>query len=113
MISVIQVFLFMQFCLAVFCELTPMFANTWKSIVLRTLVGFCLIVLMYYSIYLPKAPHIVIVVLFLIIGAFTFLSYKFVLSEYFTRLKRSQRKEYLEQLKISKKILIKKDICDE
>lgn len=103
MISVIQLFLFMQFCLAVFCELTPMFADTWKSILMRTTVGFCLIALMYYSMYLHKAPHIVIVVLFLIIGAFTFLSYKFVLSECFIRLKRSQRKEYLEQLKSEKK----------
>ena len=98
-ISIIQLFLILQFCLVVFCELTPFFADTVKSISVRMLLGFCLITIAYYSNYLIFAPYHIIMIVFLLCGITTFLAFHFTIKEYMRRLQRANRLTLLTKTK--------------
>ena len=90
-ISIIQLFLILQFCLVVFCELTPFFADTFKSVSLRMVLGLCLVTLSYYANYLIFAPYHIILIIFALCAISTFLSFHFIIKEYVRRLQRANR----------------------
>ncbi len=98
-ISIIQLSLILQFCLVVFCELTPFFVDTFKSVSLRMVLCLCLVTLSYYANYLIFAPYHIILIIFALCVISTFLSFHFIIKEYVRRLQRANRLTLLTKTK--------------
>ena len=81
-ISFIQVCLFILTAIVIFCEITPLFANTVKSVVARLALGIGLVVSGYYTQYLYDAPYFLTFSLLGIVLLFTVFTFKYIVNEY-------------------------------
>lgn len=84
-ITIIQMCLLLQFSLVCFCELTPFFAHTAKSIIVRCMLGLSLITVVYYSNLLVYADYPLILSMFTLAIVSTALSFKYVITESWNR----------------------------
>lgn len=81
-IALIQLCLFIQTFIVIWCECTPVFANTFKSALFRVLTALSLIVLGSSAHYLDKAPEPVVLSAFFIVVISTLLLIKYIIKEY-------------------------------
>lgn len=90
-ISIIQVCLFILTALVVFCELTVLFADTVKSVIVRLTIGTGLVVAGYYTNELGNAPYFLTFILLGIVLIFTVFTFKYIIEQYQERSIRLSR----------------------
>lgn len=96
-IPIIQMCLIVQLFLVFFCELTPTFAHTFKSVVLRAILAISLISLGYYAQYLTLVHTNITLAVFFVVLIITFLSIHFIGKEYLHRLRKIEKLERLKR----------------
>lgn len=92
-ISIIQACIVFQFFLVIFCDLTRVFANTLKSMLLRWVLAVSLALLGYYVQYLEYVHNDVVFVCFAVVLIVTFLTVHFIGKEYLSRLRKMEKLE--------------------
>lgn len=81
-IALIQICLFIQTFIVIWCECTPLFANTVKSILFRALTALSLVIVGSSAHYLEKAPYPVLLAVFFIVVISTLLLIKYIIKEH-------------------------------
>lgn len=95
-ITVIQMCLISLAVMVGMCELTPTFAQTFESMVVRFVLAICLICIGYYAQYLELLHSNIILVCFTVVVLITFLSIHFIGKEYLHRLRKIEKLEILK-----------------
>lgn len=103
-VGIIQIVLFLMTFVILFCELTKVFADTVKSVILRTTVAFALLTLGFYAHYLEYLPYPVVVSLFVITLAACFWTSKFIFKEYIKRKRKQDRLERIIEIRSNKNV---------
>lgn len=99
-IAIIQMCLFIQALLCIFCELATPFSDSLKSVIIRYSISLSLFVVGYYANYLDGVPYQILFCIFVLAIASTFYTAKHIFHEY---AKRKRRQEKLMLAKTSRK----------
>lgn len=90
-IALIQLFLLIDTIIIFICEHSPLWANTWKSVLIRFIVAVLLLVLGSYVPLLALLPYWITFAAFFLSIITTALLIKYVMVEYFQRVRRVSR----------------------
>lgn len=90
-IALIQLFLLINTIIIFICEHSPLWANTWKSVLIRFIVAVLLLVLGSYVPLLALLPYYVTFIAFFGSIITTVLLVKYTMQEYFERVRRVSR----------------------
>lgn len=89
--ALIQLFLLINTIIIFICEHSPLWANTWKSVLLRFIIAILMLVIGSYVPLLALLPYWVTFFAFFISIITTSLLVKYVMGEYFERVRRVSR----------------------
>lgn len=103
-VGIIQIVLFLMTFVILFCELTKVFADTIKLVILRASVAFSLLTLGFYAHYLEHLPYPVVVSLFVITLAACFCTTKYIFKEYGKRKRKQDQLERIKQVRSNKNV---------
>lgn len=87
-IALIQLFLLINTIIIFICEHSPLWANTWKSVLLRFVVAILFLVIGSYAPMLALLPYYFTFIAFFASIVFTVLLVKYIMLEYFERVRR-------------------------
>lgn len=90
-IALIQLLLLINTIIIFICEHSPLWANTWKSVLIRFIVAILMLVIGSYVPLLALLPYWVTFAAFFISIVTTALLVKYVMGEYFERVRRVSR----------------------
>lgn len=90
-IALIQLFLLINTIIIFICEHSPLWANTWKSVLIRFIIAILLLVIGSYVPMLVLLPYYVTFISFFISIISTVLLIKYLMLEYFERVRRVSR----------------------
>lgn len=90
-IALIQLFLLINTIIIFICEHSPLWANTWKSVLIRFIIAILLLVIGSYVPMLALLPYYVTFIAFFTSIVTTVLLIKYVMLEYFERVRRISR----------------------
>ena len=90
-IALIQLFLLINTIIIFICEHSPLWANTWKSVLVRFIVAILMLVVGSYVPLLALFPYWATFTAFFISIITTALLVKYVMGEYFERVRRVSR----------------------
>ena len=86
--ALIQLFLLINTIIIFICEHSPLWANTWKSVLVRFIVAILMLLIGSYVPLLALLPYWVTFVAFFISIITTAMLIKYVMVEYFERVRR-------------------------
>lgn len=84
-IALIQLCFMIMTSITMWCELSPLFADSIWSNCSRWCLGISLLTVGYYSHFLITAPYFVVFAVLIVVFSFTFLSVKMILQEHYKR----------------------------
>lgn len=87
-IALIQLFLLINTIIIFICEHSPLWANTWKSVLLRFVVAILFLVIGSYVPMLALLPYYFTFIAFFASIVSTILLVKYIMLEYFERVRR-------------------------
>ena len=96
-IALIQICLFLISAVVVWCEVSPLFADSLWSNCFRWCLGISLTVLGYYAHFLIVAPYFVVFAILIVVFSFTFLSLKMIVNERYKRARKTQNHNKLKE----------------
>lgn len=102
-VGIIQVVLFLMTFIILFCELTKVFEDTFKSVLLRSVLAFSLIIMGFYAHHLEKLPYAFVLSLFIVVLMTCFFVSKHIFKEYSKRKRKEERLQKIREIRSSKK----------